>query len=74
MAYVYTNDNHKLYVNGQLVDEHTEAPNNADCSVAKATMGYVNSQNYFFGRLDDVRHYTRALDAPDVAALAAGRQ
>jgi hypothetical protein len=61
----------KIYVDGQfLIGSTDSAPYNhngrAHISIGSGHNGF---QGYFDGSLDDIRHYTRALSAADVAGL-----
>lgn len=64
---------HHLYINGNPVASQV---NTDSIHWAGATTGYLgrhpSSNWYLNGQMDDVRVYTRALSATEVAALAAG--
>lgn len=58
----------KLYVNGELVNEQSDAGIDID-NTAPLKIG-LGQHDYFNGRMKDVRLYTRALADAEIAALA----
>ena len=71
VAGVYDGVNVKTYINGTL-DRTTPAPfaPASSTGVLKIGMGGGGGSHYFFGVIDDVRIYNRALAADEVARLA----
>lgn len=73
VAAVYDNKDMKIYLNGQL-DGHTSFSYNASGTPDKNLAIGVRSfdttlEQYFKGKLDDIRIYNQALNANEVAAL-----
>jgi len=70
VAYTFDGTTHKLYLDGAVVNTSTAAPNAH--AITRAQLGAYNSGGSFNGNLDDIRIYSAALSATEVAALAAG--
>ncbi len=66
LALTYDGANLRLYVNGELVDTELSSPGQA--SVGPLILGGNDGEEFFKGRIDEVRVYERALDAGEVAA------
>jgi hypothetical protein len=67
LAYVFDGSQNRLYVDGVLAGASTVAPSAG--SAASFQMGrWVKGSEYFAGRIDDVRVYSRALDPDDILA------
>lgn len=61
-----------LYMNGSLITDTAQTGNSSQTRVAGGSIGWVEdvaAPEYFTGQIDDVRVYSRALSADDVAAL-----
>jgi hypothetical protein len=72
-AYTFDGTTHRLYIDGVQGAMSTAAPDTAAVTAARLGVHPTTATNEpFRGRLDDVRLYGRALNANEVAALAAG--
>jgi hypothetical protein len=71
VVYTYDGTTHQLFVDNQMIGTSPRAPKPGE--VVKARLGaYDLMDEMFGGRIDDVRIYTRALDAAAVATLFGG--
>ncbi len=66
LALTYDGANLRLYVNGELVDTESSPP--AQASVGPLLFGGNDDEEFFRGRLDEVRVYDRALSEGEIAA------
>jgi RHS repeat-associated protein len=71
-AYTYDGTTHKLYIDGTQAGSSTATAQTA--AVTSFVLGRWNggAQEYFAGKLDDLRIYSRTLSADEVAGLAGG--
>ena len=60
----------RLYINGVLAMENTNAPVALKATSGAMTIGNQDLWNTWNGRIDEVSIYNRALDAGEIAALA----
>jgi hypothetical protein len=67
LALTYDGAAMRLYVNGELADTDETAPP-AQASVGPLLLGGNDDEEFFKGRLDEVRIYERALEAGEVGA------
>ena len=58
-----------LFVNGRLVARGVIGPANLDNPRVDLQLGRIQDGNQFYGQLDEVRLYKRALDQPEIQAL-----
>ncbi|MEA2699253.1 MAG: hypothetical protein QOI66_3524, partial [Myxococcales bacterium] len=70
VAYTYDGTTHKLYLDGGTPATSTIAPNAAP--VTRAEISAYNGGGFLNGQLDELRIYSVALSATQVARLAAG--
>ncbi|MEK7774566.1 MAG: LamG-like jellyroll fold domain-containing protein [Candidatus Zixiibacteriota bacterium] len=59
----------KLYADGNLIGSAVGAPN-ADTQAQPVIIGSENGANCFKGRLDDIRIYSKGLNASEISAMA----
>ena len=73
VAYSYDGTVNRLYADNQFLGEVMRAPQ--PTTIARARLGGFDlvGMEMFAGRIDDVRIYDHALDAPAIATLAGGR-
>jgi Concanavalin A-like lectin/glucanases superfamily len=71
LAYTYDGTTHRLFVDGARPETSTILPPTGEVASARLGADFDNSEN-FAGQLDDVRIYSRALNAAEVAALVDG--
>ncbi len=71
LALTYDGANLRLYVNGELVDTESSPP--AQASVGPLLFGGNDDEEFFRGRLDEVRVYDRALSEGEIADILAPR-
>jgi hypothetical protein len=66
LALTYDGARLRLYVNGELLDTDTTPPPGA--SSGSLLLGATGGEEFFKGRIDEVRIYDRGLDAGELAA------
>lgn len=70
LAYTYDGSTHRLYVDGVLQNTSTVTPQSAPPTLFYlGRWASAEAPDYFAGKLDDVRLYTKALTQAEVAAL-----
>jgi hypothetical protein len=72
VAAIKTADRLKLYINGKLVNE-TKIPNSMKFNLNNESpikIGF-GSNDYFYGRIHELRLYNRALSNQEIRALSA---
>ena len=67
LALTFDGSDLRLYVEGELVDTEPAAPNNENPE-GLLFFGTNDEEDFFNGRIDEVRIYDRALDAGELAA------
>jgi hypothetical protein len=72
VAVTQTGTTGRIYINGVLDGTATRSGTPAT-SADPLTFGYAGFHTYHYGSMDEVRMYTRALSASEIAKLAAGR-
>jgi hypothetical protein len=72
VAVTQTGTTGRIYINGVLDGTATRSGTPAT-STDPLTFGYAGFHGYHYGSMDEVRMYTRALSASEIAKLAAGR-
>lgn len=73
LAYTFDGTTHRLWVDGTAATNTTVAPNTAATTEVNIARWAAND-NFFTGRLDDIRIYNRALSAAEVTRLKDGYQ
>jgi len=73
ITYVKNGSNNYLYIDGTQVNTSTTATDSSAATTLTAGMT-PGGTNYFNGKLDEIRVYTRALSATEISGLAAGKQ
>jgi hypothetical protein len=70
VAYTFDGTTHKLFLNGAQVSSSTVAPQTA--AVTSLVFGRWNggAQEYFAGKLDEIRIYSRTLTSTEIQGLA----
>ena len=69
VAAVRTGTAFRLYVDGALVSSNSNPANTAPTYTRLAVAGTINGRNYFQGRIDDVRVYSRSLSKQKIQML-----
>ena len=69
VAAVRTGTTFRLYVDGALAVSSSNPTNTAPTYTRLAVAAYIGGANYFPGKLDDVRVYSRALSGTEIQAL-----
>jgi hypothetical protein len=69
VAYTFDGTTHRLYLNGTQVNTSTTAPQ-TDTPTALNLGRWVGGSEYYAGKLDEVKVYSRTLTAAEVAGLA----
>ncbi|HWM62627.1 MAG TPA: LamG domain-containing protein, partial [Solirubrobacterales bacterium] len=70
LALTYDGANLRLYVNGELIDTEA-APENIENGEGRLLIGTNDEEDFFNGRIDEVRLYGRALSEAEVSADSA---